>query len=123
MARLEDEPNVSARRALLLSLGSYEEQTVSDQDRQALLDHCTALYASDPDAGIHSACEWLLRRWGKSTTMPDASSPLTDSRSAATDWCIELEGHTLAVIDGRAIATMGSPSTEDNRSIAEKAIR
>src|SRR5262249_29503195 len=61
--RLDEEPEVSARRALLLALGSYEPERLAEQDRTALVERAARLHATDPDAGIHAACRWLLTRW------------------------------------------------------------
>jgi formylglycine-generating enzyme required for sulfatase activity/tRNA A-37 threonylcarbamoyl transferase component Bud32 len=118
-SRLRDEPDVTARRAILLALGSYQRDALEDQDQRAFLDHAAKLYATDPDAGIHAASEWALRRWGQPTP-----PPLVDAAQAAesvkpSGWFAGPEGHALAVIDGRAAAAMGSPSTEERRSMAE----
>src|SRR5262249_23207033 len=61
----EVEKNVSARRALLLSLGGFKERLPPGR-RQALVSELKLLetYRDDPDPGIHSALDSLLRRWG-----------------------------------------------------------
>jgi formylglycine-generating enzyme required for sulfatase activity len=43
-----------------------------------------------------------------------------ESGKDAAGWLVGPEGHTLAVIDGHLDASIGSPATEDRRSIAEK---
>ena len=35
------------------------------RERDALLETLEDLYRNDPDAGIHSAAELILRRWGR----------------------------------------------------------
>jgi hypothetical protein len=61
----EEEKDVVARRALLESLGHFKERLPSGR-REALVTRLKLLetYRDDPDAGIHSALEGLLRRWG-----------------------------------------------------------
>ncbi len=61
---LANSSETHVRYALLLALGDYnlEELIPADQERwtRTLLDW----YRHDPDGGVHSACGWLLRRWG-----------------------------------------------------------
>jgi serine/threonine protein kinase/formylglycine-generating enzyme required for sulfatase activity len=63
--RLGQEPDVSIRRALLLSLGEYVPDQLSGDERRRLLQGAWNIYRDDPDAGVHAAVEWLLRRWGR----------------------------------------------------------
>src|SRR5262249_17247155 len=54
--------DASVRRALLLGLGEYPRDAAgSDLADELNLRDC---YRTDPDAGLHAAAEWLLRRWG-----------------------------------------------------------
>src|SRR5262249_56439517 len=59
--RLEEEKNVSVRRALLLSLGEFGPDQVPADLRQRLVPRLLEWYRSDPDPGIHGAVDWLLR--------------------------------------------------------------
>jgi hypothetical protein len=61
--RLDEEPDVTIRRALLLSLGEYSEHELSHETRKTLLPKLQALYRSEADPGLHAAVEWLLRQW------------------------------------------------------------
>src|SRR5262249_39524272 len=63
--RLEAEPDVPARRALILCLGEFGEAELSRSARQPLIDKLLKTYREDQDPGIHSAMDWLLRRWGQ----------------------------------------------------------
>ena len=56
---------VSMRRALILALGTYEAAALSSGERVRLCDLLLDWYRNDPDAGIHGAAEWTLRRWAK----------------------------------------------------------
>ena len=120
IARLDQEPDASARRAILLALGSYEQDQLTEQDRRGVVDRCANLHASDPDAGIHGASEWVLRHWDQSPAISAQGFRIVGSPQPNAQWFAVQEGHTLAVIDGRASATIGSPSSEDRRSVAEK---
>jgi eukaryotic-like serine/threonine-protein kinase len=57
------EPDVSARRALLLALGGFGEDRLPQVEREALVPRLLELYRDDPDPGIHGAAGWLLRQW------------------------------------------------------------
>src|SRR5207248_723414 len=59
--RLETEPDVSIRRALVLSLGDYTAAQVLPDVRQPLVNHLLRWYRDDPDPGLHAAIGWLLR--------------------------------------------------------------
>ena len=59
----EREPDVSARRALLLALGEFGEDRLPRVEQAALVPRLLASYRDDPDPGIHRAAGWLLRRW------------------------------------------------------------
>ena len=61
--RLDEEPDVTIRRALLLSLGEFGEKELSPEDRKALLPKLQEMYRTETDPGLHAAAEWLLRTW------------------------------------------------------------
>jgi formylglycine-generating enzyme required for sulfatase activity len=59
--RLLKEPDVSARRALILSLGEFGPEQLRANLRQRLVPKLLDWYRDDPDPGIHAAVDWLLR--------------------------------------------------------------
>ena len=118
IARLDEEPDASARRALLLALGTYDKTALADKDRTALIARCVSLHATDPDSGIHACAEWVLRHWGELQVLSASAGPI-DSMYEGARWFNGPEGHAFAVIDGGTRTTMGSPSSEDKRSIVE----
>ena len=63
IATLDQEGEVSIRRALMLSLGEYGEGRLSITERNVLTKKLLDHYRNDPDPGIHGATEWLLRQW------------------------------------------------------------
>jgi formylglycine-generating enzyme required for sulfatase activity len=58
--RLEREGNLSARRALILSLGEFTSEQVPPRERDQVTDLLLGWYETDPDPGVHSAIAWLL---------------------------------------------------------------
>jgi formylglycine-generating enzyme required for sulfatase activity len=59
----EREPDVSARRAVLLTLAEFDAPQLLPAEREALAPRLLALYRDDADPGIHGAVGWLLRHW------------------------------------------------------------
>jgi hypothetical protein len=55
LKRLDEEPDVTIRRALVLSLGEYSERELSPEIRKTLLPKLQALYRSEADPGMHGA--------------------------------------------------------------------
>jgi serine/threonine protein kinase/formylglycine-generating enzyme required for sulfatase activity len=59
--RLEKELDVSAQRALILSLGEYTAAELPEDVRRPLTAKLLLSYRADPDPGLHAAIDWLLR--------------------------------------------------------------
>jgi len=114
--RLETEQDASTRRALILSLGqSTAEQWLGDE-RQALEGLLLRLFCDDPDPGLHSAAEWLMRRWGRGNELMRLSQELTSpAPTSKRRWYINRQGQTLAVIAGPVEFVRGSPTHEAGR--------
>jgi formylglycine-generating enzyme required for sulfatase activity len=55
-----------ARYALLLALGEFTLDEVSELRRDALIKELADWYRRDPSSGVHGAAGWLLRQWGQS---------------------------------------------------------
>ena len=69
-------PETSIRRALILALGTYGSESLSPGERKPLIDKLLSLYQTDPDAGIHGAAEWTLRRWGQQDRLKERDDEL-----------------------------------------------
>ncbi len=61
LRRLDQEKDVSARRALILTLGEYTGEQLPPEVRDPLTVKLLQWYRDDPDPGIHGAIDWLLR--------------------------------------------------------------
>jgi serine/threonine protein kinase/formylglycine-generating enzyme required for sulfatase activity len=116
LARFAVEPNVSAQRALILSLGEYPIAEVPAAERNLLLTRLTESYRDNPDPGIHSAIAWLFRQWGQRDLLTKAASQLAGpAPSGKRQWYVNRQGQTFAVITGPAAVDMGSPPQEVDR--------
>jgi formylglycine-generating enzyme required for sulfatase activity len=123
------EPDVSARRALLLSLGEYTAEQLPAAERQPLVTRLLTWYRDDPDPGVHAAIDWLLR-YGKEGDVPRAldwqqaealagmDAELAGKPPQGRHWYINPHGQTLAVLPlgpGPIEFLMGSPGAEPDR--------
>jgi formylglycine-generating enzyme required for sulfatase activity len=119
LRRLRAEPDLSARRALLLALGGYAEAQLPAAERQALVSALLRDYRGHPDPGLHSAAEWLLRRWGHARELRQIEGRLRGQPAGGRGWYVNTQGQTLAVVRGPVEFLMGSPAREPDRFGAE----
>lgn len=116
MDRLAGQLEVSERRALLLSLGEFPEQRVNPQQRQRYTQDLLQVYRADPDAGVHSAVDWLLRqRWGRAADLERIDRELAGRPADGRHWRVNRHGDTLAAIAGPVEFLLGSPTSEEGR--------
>ena len=133
--RLDEEMDVSARRALILTLGEYTEAKLVPDVRGPLTAKLLDWYRNDPDPGIHGAIDWLLRHgkegpeqrpldWGLGAKLKQIDGEL---RRRAPDksrrWYVNGQGQTMVVVPGPVEFRMGSPLTEIERRQDETAHR
>ncbi len=128
LTRLEEELDVSRRRALLLSLGAYPPEVLPDSQRSTWLERLREWYRDEPDAGLHGAVDWLLRRWGDGPQVLRMEQELrgrssASGKSAGTkQWMIDGQGHTMVLIPGGAEFWMGSPGHEVGRVARDESL-
>jgi formylglycine-generating enzyme required for sulfatase activity len=92
--RLDVEPDVSARRALILAMGNLPGDQMPE-----LIPYLTRLYEHDPDCGIHSACQWVLRTWKPGDPLAPPDRKLSGSESKSNrGWFVNREQQTFSTI-------------------------
>jgi formylglycine-generating enzyme required for sulfatase activity len=106
--RLDVETDVSARRALLLCLGTFGDD-LHAETRRGLRPGLLKAYRDDPDPGIHSALDWLLRQWGGEGDLAAINAELSRQPPGRRDWHVNGQGQTFAVFRGPCRFRMGSP--------------
>jgi hypothetical protein len=126
VGRLEDETDVSARRALILVLGQFDGDQLPLAVRKPLASQLLLLYRNDPDPGVHSAIDWLLRHskqgledrrfdWNEAQTLRVMDDELAGQPPSGRHWFVTAEGHTLAIVQGPVEFAMGSPAYDTYR--------
>jgi len=117
-------PETSIRRALILALGTYSPDALSPAEREPLITKLLDAYTNDPDAGIHGAAEWTLRKWSEQAKLKAADTELIKLKDRGDHrWLVNSQGQTFALIEGQVDFTMGSPPTEPDRDPDETAHR
>jgi formylglycine-generating enzyme required for sulfatase activity len=116
----EEEQDTGARRALLLSLGGFKNSLPAGQ-RQRLADRLQLLetYRHDPDTGLHSALEWLLRSWELDAELDSIDRQLAGLPAGKRRWCVNARGQTLTLLEGPVELELGSPALEAGRQADE----
>jgi formylglycine-generating enzyme required for sulfatase activity len=113
-------PETSQRRALIMALGTYGTDGLSLGEREPLVGKLLDLYRNDPDAGIHGAAEWTLRKWGQQEKLKQLDAELMKVRDfGERRWFVNGQGQTFSVIEGPVEFHMGSPPTETERYRSE----
>ncbi|MFN7768611.1 MAG: protein kinase domain-containing protein [Planctomycetaceae bacterium] len=118
-----DGRETSIQRALLLALGGYTSR-LSPEARAQVIGQLKLreVFLTDPDPGIHSACELLLRRWGEKRWLATAQTELRDQQrkppapkqGEPRTWFVNSEKQTFVVFPP-GVFTMGSPLRERGR--------
>ena len=115
--RLQSEPEVDVRIALLLSLTSFDVKTIAPDRLKSALQMLKSSFVADPDPGIHSATDLLLRRWGADNLLAELNQEITGKQAVGQRWLLDGQGHTLAVVPGPVEFLMGSlPQTIDRNN-------
>jgi serine/threonine protein kinase/formylglycine-generating enzyme required for sulfatase activity len=136
--RLDEEPDITIRRALLLSLDEYSEKDLSAATRKALLPKLQDIYRTASDPGLHASVEWLLRQWQQEAWLKQVNEAwardkqerekrlegikqaLANDKEKRPQWYVNGQGQTMVVIAGPVEFVMGSPHTEKDRRSDER---
>ena len=114
--RLRAEADVSARRALILALAAVDPSRIAPGLQDEGTPQLWSLHGDDPDPGVHSAVEYLLRRWGHGGELSRRRDELRGRAvPEGRRWFVDPAGHTMAILPGPLSFTMGSPGYERAR--------
>lgn len=125
ISQLNEEPDVTIRRALVLALGEFTDAQLSQARRELLIEKLLTIYENEPDAGLHGAAEWLLRKWGHANRLEAVIEKLKRNEeqlqahnTKQRQWYVNTQGQTFAIVDGGDFR-MGSPQSDPNHQTVE----
>jgi hypothetical protein len=123
----DEEKDPSIRQGLLLALGEYKTDQRAEVARGPLAGRVLRDYRDDPDPGVHSAAEWLLRRWGMMDRVARIDQELLRTRPGRPPraitkprWEVNGQGQTFAVIPAPGAFEIG-PTPEEKLRFGIKA--
>jgi formylglycine-generating enzyme required for sulfatase activity len=141
--RLLKEKDTSARRALILALGEFDEKALPADVRAPVVKALLWWYRGDPDPGVHAAISWLLRHktegptprllnWGQAQALDAIDKELAGKEPClvgnaprsipapgdGAGWYVNGQGQTMVMIRGPVEFRMGSPSWEPAGHVA-----
>jgi formylglycine-generating enzyme required for sulfatase activity len=130
---LNAEPDITIRRALILSIGPEEfgEEAWTPEDKKRLVQQFQERYRTDADPGLHAAAEWLLRTWQQGSWLKQVNDEWAkdeeqrqkrlenirrlvtkDEAKTPPQWYVTGQGQTMVVLPGPVEFLMGSPKAE-----------
>jgi formylglycine-generating enzyme required for sulfatase activity len=114
---LAEERDTSAKRALILSLGKYDQLLIPAEKRQELAATLLPIYRDDPDPGIHSAVGWLLHHWSRGDDIQKIDRELSSVPPQGNrQWYVNASGNTIVIMPGPVMFNRGSPEAESFRN-------
>jgi serine/threonine protein kinase/formylglycine-generating enzyme required for sulfatase activity len=117
-ARLEREADVSIRRALLLSLGTFDLDRLPVSEREQYVPRLLDLYRDEPDVGLHGAAEWVLRRWGQQDALREIDQRLaTGQVEGRRQWYVNRQGQTMMLTPRPGEVTVSDGDERQKRRI------
>ncbi len=106
----------SIRRALILALGKYGAEELPAAEGERLTSKLVELYRDDPDAGIHGAAEWTLRKWNQQPKLEEADADLKKLKDRGERrWYVNRQGQAFTIIDDPVGFRMASPKADRER--------
>jgi serine/threonine protein kinase/formylglycine-generating enzyme required for sulfatase activity/tetratricopeptide (TPR) repeat protein len=107
--RLSEEPDPGIRRSLVLALGLLPESSLGKDLRSRLAAGFAILFRDDPDSGVHSAVEWLLRRWDAESLRKLEAEIAGKPPRPGFQWIANRSGDTLSVHEPLTFVMGGRP--------------
>lgn len=101
--KLTQQTSPAVRRSVLLALGEYEPFQTTSRFRESVAEHVTKIHADDPDSGVHSAADWLLREWRIVRDIHKQPREIEDGKN----WFVDRFGQTMLVVRGPVTFNLG----------------
>ena len=96
---LNSESDPAVRQAIILMLGTIPIGDFKEDAFQRIKIHFFDLYVNEPDAGVHGAVDWALRKWKFQRHVAELQKqcPLGDF-DGERNWYFTSQGHRMVVI-------------------------
>ncbi len=99
--------------AAIASLGQYDERQLYLIQRRAISEKLVEIFKENPDSGVHSMSEWLLKHWGFEDELKNARSDVQTAKPRdGFDWHEDPNGLCFAIFGPVEKFEMGRPDIE-----------
>ena len=105
----------SELRSLILTLGNYPAGVLQRKASNSLWTRLENRFQQDPDAGVHSACEWILRRFRKEQFAKLVEARNTDLANDGA-WFVTYNEHVMVSIQGPIQFQAGADADDPYRA-------
>ena len=113
--------DVSSKSSMVISLGDIDLESIDLETKNKWKGDFLELYQKSPDAGLHGALDWLLRkRWGLGKECDLVVESLKSKTIPGNKWLVNSMGQTFAILEGPIKFQIGSPLDEPLRYEAER---
>ncbi|MEM9588011.1 MAG: SUMF1/EgtB/PvdO family nonheme iron enzyme, partial [Planctomycetota bacterium] len=108
LTRFAREPDPSVRRGILHAIAQYEPTSLPPDLLAKAIAVTQDAFVNDLDAGVHSAAQSVLVSWDQDDWLAEEIKRQSRlSPDARKNWYVNAEGHTMAILDGRAEPRIG----------------
>ena len=88
----------SLLRAVLKAIGNYPPRVLQRSIGEAWWTRIAELHEFDPDPGLHSTCEWLLRRSDRQAVLEEIRSQLLAAKVQRGNWQFVTNGNAMSTL-------------------------
>ena len=113
LTMLNQTESPAIRAGLLLALGEVARENFTTNEFRETVRTAQDLFRDDPDPGVHSAAEWLLKQLNHADAVDAIVDELRGVKSDKRRWSISPLGLTMVQVDGPFDIAMGSAPEND----------
>ena len=119
--KINSTADISSKSAMVVALGDLDLDSIDLESKSKWKSGFLALYANSPEAGLHGALDWLLRkRWNMGKECDLVCESLKSKTVPGNKWLVNSMGQTFVILDGPMKFQIGSPLDEPLRYEAER---
>lgn len=112
---------------IIFRLAEIDGDKISVFEQETLKKELLKWYVQEPDAGLHSAIDYLVRpakkgesprkiNWNLSDKLAETDRALVKKNTANKRWFVNAQLHTMSIVSGPITYHMGSPINEQYRT-------